>query len=122
MVVDLDVLDLFTVVLTVEVFPLQLLKNAYDIETCYPISNFLIYDMSKVEGKVAVITGGNSGIGLATAQQFFQTVHMFSSPGANGVNISSASSRAQLAKLDSSPKYTGFEKLDAENAIYIRYS
>jgi NAD(P)-dependent dehydrogenase (short-subunit alcohol dehydrogenase family) len=26
--------------------------------------------MKKVEGKVAVITGGNSGIGLATAQRF----------------------------------------------------
>src|ERR687886_2399110 len=26
--------------------------------------------MSKLEGKVAVVTGGNSGIGLATAQQF----------------------------------------------------
>jgi len=26
--------------------------------------------MKKLEGKIAVFTGGNSGIGLATAQQF----------------------------------------------------
>jgi NADP-dependent 3-hydroxy acid dehydrogenase YdfG len=26
--------------------------------------------MSKLEGKIAVITGGNSGIGLATARRF----------------------------------------------------
>ena len=34
--------------------------------------------MKKLEGKVAVITGGNSGIGLATAQQFvFDGAYVF---------------------------------------------
>jgi NAD(P)-dependent dehydrogenase (short-subunit alcohol dehydrogenase family) len=28
--------------------------------------------MKKLEGKVAVITGGNSGMGLATAQKFVE--------------------------------------------------
>jgi NADP-dependent 3-hydroxy acid dehydrogenase YdfG len=32
----------------------------------------------KLERKIAVITGGSSGIGLATAQLFVQEVHMFS--------------------------------------------
>jgi NAD(P)-dependent dehydrogenase (short-subunit alcohol dehydrogenase family) len=31
----------------------------------------------KLERKIAVITGGSSGIGLATAQLFIQEVHMF---------------------------------------------
>jgi NAD(P)-dependent dehydrogenase (short-subunit alcohol dehydrogenase family) len=34
--------------------------------------------MKKLEGKVAVITGGNSGIGLATAQRFVaEDAHVF---------------------------------------------
>jgi NAD(P)-dependent dehydrogenase (short-subunit alcohol dehydrogenase family) len=32
----------------------------------------------KLQGKIAVITGGSSGIGLATAQLFVQDVHLFS--------------------------------------------
>src|SRR4029077_19826338 len=29
-------------------------------------------EMGKLEGKIAVVTGGNSGIGLATAQRFVE--------------------------------------------------
>ncbi|HTF70304.1 MAG TPA: hypothetical protein VK638_47270, partial [Edaphobacter sp.] len=36
--------------------------------------------MSKLQGKIAVITGGNSGIGLATAAEFVAKAHMSSSP------------------------------------------
>jgi NAD(P)-dependent dehydrogenase (short-subunit alcohol dehydrogenase family) len=34
--------------------------------------------MKKLEGKIAVITGGNSEIGLATAQGFVTEGHTFS--------------------------------------------
>lgn len=36
----------------------------------------------QLESKIAVITGGSSGIGLATAQRFVAEAHMCSSPAA----------------------------------------
>ena len=42
--------------------------------------------MSKLQGKVAVITGGNSGIGLATAQRFVAEGAHVSLPAAAKVN------------------------------------
>ena len=33
--------------------------------------------MKKIEGKIAFITGGNSGIGLATAKQFVEGAYVF---------------------------------------------
>ena len=40
--------------------------------------------MAKLEGKVAVGIGGNSGIGLATAKRFAAEARMFSSQVAVG--------------------------------------
>jgi NADP-dependent 3-hydroxy acid dehydrogenase YdfG len=42
---------------------------------------------NKLEGKIAVITGGNSGIGLATAKRFVQKEPTFSSPAAVKMNL-----------------------------------
>jgi NAD(P)-dependent dehydrogenase (short-subunit alcohol dehydrogenase family) len=52
--------------------------------------------MKKFEGKVAIITGGSSGIGLATAQRFVsdEGARMFSSPVGVKANLMRQSSRS----------------------------
>ncbi|MGA7898315.1 MAG: hypothetical protein WCA39_05570 [Nitrososphaeraceae archaeon] len=57
--------------------------------------------MKKLEGKVAVITGGISGIGLATAQRFVsQRMHMCSSQADAKVNLKQPSSRSAKMSAD----------------------
>jgi hypothetical protein len=43
--------------------------------------------MKKLEGKVAVITGGNSGMALPQHNGLSQTEHMYSSPVAVNKNL-----------------------------------
>ena len=50
--------------------------------------------MSRLEGKVAVITGGNSGIGLATAQRFVSDGAYVFITGAVKANLMQLSSRS----------------------------
>ena len=50
--------------------------------------------MKKLEGKVAVITGGNIGIGLAQHRGLSQTEHMFSLLAAVKMSLTKQSNRS----------------------------
>ena len=50
--------------------------------------------MGKLEGRVAVITGGNSGIGLATAQRFVSDGAYVFITGRRKANLMQQSSRS----------------------------
>jgi NAD(P)-dependent dehydrogenase (short-subunit alcohol dehydrogenase family) len=82
--------------------------------------------MKRLEGKVAVITGGNSGIGLATAKRFLDEGAKVSISGRNQKTLEEAvkslgdgvlAVKADTAKLDEIEKFLGaatkkFGKID----------
>ena len=70
--------------------------------------------MSKLQGKVAVITGGNSGIGLATAQRFAaEGARLFVDKGCIGCHGENAKGATNMALVGKPP----IDRIEATKTI-----